>query len=271
MMQNWIHAPGDPYTNHARAIALMLPRCVDRDWHRGFESALLQTLCVPVILESITNPDIRVESWIFKLLEGHGSPRPVGDENGVPFESMKLHSLAKLPAMFKNPRKQFYEIEFAYEKVRYDLPKLASRVDAIRATFAQLSCPNVEARRLYAQFQAAYGILLTVALVLNSIIGVMRPLDATYARELTSYAEDIMQLADHAQQFRPLGSSFMPLPLCMAWGTTTDIGTQNRLLVLIQAYQTDFHADWVDLCYFSRQWYQGLQQKYSPIGELASV
>ncbi|KAI9794436.1 MAG: hypothetical protein M1816_005506 [Peltula sp. TS41687] len=106
-------------------MAYLLNAAALQNWRESFESELLITLCVPVqILESVVNPKIQLNSWLWKLIETYAPPRPFKCDEDSPIHSIQLQGLAKIPDFIRDPEQHLFEIQSAYQQMRADAPKL---------------------------------------------------------------------------------------------------------------------------------------------------
>jgi hypothetical protein len=89
--------------------------------------------------------------------------------------------------------------------------------------------------------------------MLNGILCVYEPLNLSLAEESATFVDEVINLAENASQYRPLGSSSMPLCLVAALAATDDVMKQERLDKLLAEYQTDFaSARWLDMAFLLR-------------------
>jgi hypothetical protein len=134
-----------------------------------------------------------------------------------------------------------------YGVLRVDCAKIAGLLAAVPPTTTANLLP-LPARRLQVRQQTSYGILLLLAIMGNGALRADDPTDSALEDEADLYVDEAITLAQQAAQYRPLGSSAMPLCLIAAWSVTDDVAKQAQLGELIAEYQSDFDStNWLDL------------------------
>ena len=152
--------------------------------------------------------------------------------------------------------------------MRVDSQKLRRRL----AKTTELTSPGVigtlssptHTMRLHTRYQAAYGILLTLAIIANSILRAFDPYDISLVEESATFFNEIMALAEHASQYRPLGASYIPMCLIAAWAATNDTSRRAEVEKMLAEYQTDMAgARWMDGAIWLENRFEGLRLKLS--------
>lgn len=117
---------------------------------------------------------------------------------------------------------------------------------------------------LLTRYRVGYGILLALASTLNGILRAFDPDDMTLVEESVSFSNDIMTIAAHASQYRPLGASYIPLCLIAAWAAIVDPSKQAEVEKMLGEYQTDFvQARWMHGAIWLKNRFESLRRKVS--------
>ncbi|KAK1149036.1 hypothetical protein N8T08_007713 [Aspergillus melleus] len=237
--QSWLGKQEDNYVSHGEAMAHLLSMAVTQNWQGGFIKEMLLTFSVPVILESTFNPRIKIQPWFSIICERYLPPQPT---KANPFPSLTLRNLAGIPQFIRSPEQHVFEIEATYTAMRADMPRLR---DLLTETSLALfptpdADPGIVAMRTLTRYQAAYGIIMALGIMLNRILSEFDPDDATLAADGVYIFDEMMILAVEAARHRPLGSAYMPLCLASAWSATTDEAKKAQALAILMEYQKDF-------------------------------
>lgn len=172
-------------------------------------------------------------------------------------ESLKLRNFARMPDLLRDSNSDPAAIRSAYDVVQSDCKKMATLLSAVPIISSVHGGSTgqhlpVSVRRLHVRQQTGYGILLALAITLNSTLLLHADTTASdrdiLRLEAAAYVDEVISLATQAAQYRPLGSSSTPLCLLAAWGRTSDAAKQQRLEALIVEYQSDFElTNWLDV------------------------
>ncbi|ATZ53036.1 hypothetical protein BCIN_08g06490 [Botrytis cinerea B05.10] len=229
--QTWM-AHSDDNANHGEILIYLLNAAAAQNWQGAFEAELLVTLCVPLIMEGIRNPRVRWTPVLGKLTEAR--------DNAIGIESLKLQTLAKVPDYLRYPKEYLPEIESTYTQMKIDISTMRNSLNKLG------QAPNT--RTLHSRFQAAYSLILSFANLLNSLIRVFSEDHTSLIPESVCYVGETILLAEEALEYRPLGSSAMPLVLTTAWVATSDISRRIRIEKLLIEYQSDFAImNWMEV------------------------
>ena len=183
------------------------------------------------IFESVCNPRVRVGSWLARITRAYDSK--------IGIESFKVKNLAKLPEFVHQPEANMSEIRSTYHQLTIDLLEVRQKL----ATFSH----EPSLKTIHAQFQGAYSVLLTFANILNIILRSFGAGGSHLIEESSMIVEEVIPLAQHGLQYRPLGSSFMPMCLASTWAATKEVSKRAELEEILAAYQSDFAtAKWLE-------------------------
>jgi hypothetical protein len=106
-------------------------------------------------------------------------------------------------------------------------------------------------RRLHVRWQTGYGILLFMAIVLNTMLRIYQGVASSpsLADESADFIASVLTLAEQAMQYRPLGSSATPVYLVAAYAALKGGESESdRVEALLAEYQSDFRsARWLNM------------------------
>lgn len=106
---------------------------------------------------------------------------------------------------------------------------------------------------LYQYCQTSYSILTCFALLMSAILQAYDPADEILALENDFYTEEIIQLAERMNKYRPLGATFVPVGLSAVFAMSDNDNKKRRALDLLLDYSTDFKGmRWMD----SAEWFR---------------
>ncbi|CAG8017805.1 unnamed protein product [Penicillium olsonii] len=235
--QSWLGKVDDSLTSHSEAIACLLKASSLGEWRSHFEMEMVITLCVPIILEGVINPRIRMDPHFWEMMTTFRKRlNPQAFEKSK--DSTQLHHLAMLPEFVQHPDPYAFEIAKMYLSLKRDAGIVKMGLDQF-ATFVpnSFSGPYVDK---HSKLQAAYTIVSTLAVLLNTLLRLFNPSNPTLEQETAFFCEEILTQAQLAQCYRPMGSAYMPLSLVVAWASTNDIVQLARIEALLADYQNDF-------------------------------
>jgi hypothetical protein len=153
-------------------------------------------------------------------------------DNAMPFESLKLQTLAKLQQYVAHPEAHLNDILATYEYTRVDIPQLRERL-------SKLAPPAGSGNISHCRFQTMYSIVLAFASILNTILRSFGLEDMTLAEESVGLIDELITVTNDAAQYKPLGSGAIPLFLTTAWAATRDKSKQARIKETISEYSSD--------------------------------
>ncbi|KAK4224476.1 hypothetical protein QBC38DRAFT_485370 [Podospora fimiseda] len=240
--QGWIRRGADFIPSHGEAIAHLLNAAAERqDWQGQFEAEVSNTLLVLVLLESFSNHKIKLDTRLWASSTSPAIAKPFRPPmKGISeIECLRASSLAAISGYTRNIQGSLPEIVTFHEVWQVDLANMKallsgmSNMAASELTLAQ--------RRIHVRRQTGYGTLLLLGMMANwalraFVIGDMHTLEL----EIAMIVDEVVELAEQAIQYRPLGSSAMPGFINAAKAMTTNMTKLDRLEELLQSYQSDF-------------------------------
>lgn len=120
---------------------------------------------------------------------------------------------------------------------------------------------------LHAYYQRAYGIGLLIVTILNWLLGALTPpLDAIgLIADSTNLVAQILELAQVANIYRPLGSGYVLVVLSAAWLAASNDSERVAVNMLLQDYRQDFPLRATDKFMIELKWVAE-QLQYLPVG-----
>ncbi|KAI3584310.1 hypothetical protein IWW34DRAFT_608084 [Fusarium oxysporum f. sp. albedinis] len=271
--QGWLGRDDDPTTSHGQGLAYLLKAAARENWKAGFETDMLLTFCVPVIIESISNPKVRLEKWFWDMLDNFKKNNPPStpesakaqqdgqDAGGIP--SLSIRNLGRLPDFINDPELHRMEITCAYHRLCRDLRKLSEIVKAV--TWAPGFSPTPMQLRLSRSYNSAYSVLLTVLVIIGQLMQAFDPYNLALVGEAALCSSEVVSLAHRISQYRPLGASHVPLTLAIAWAATDEPGMKRQLEETLEEYQQDWTVtQWMKVGYWWTDKFAELRGRLAP-------
>jgi hypothetical protein len=200
-------------------------------------------------MESFINPKAGLEVEVIDALpEKLGPPSPADAVSVV--ESLKLQTLFKMSVIARNMKTSVAEARSYYPQIRADCLKMSDILSKVAANATMSTLPFL-ARKLHVRYQSGYGTLLCIAIFFNFMLRLHSPLDFTLIEDLHFYVVEVLVLAETASQYRPMGSSSMPLCFIAAYAVTDELEKLPQLEAKLKDWETDFPS--------SRWWIMALR------------
>ena len=204
-------------------------------------------------MESLGNTKIKLDPrlWAAPDPEDFGPRTPTQEEHHI--ESLQLRSLARFSDYAKNVSGSLPEIMSSYKVLQADCMKMAAILSTIPMTRSAQGIPTTEllptsARRLHSLRLTCYCLLISLAFMSNGVLRRIDPSNLALKLESDAFVDESIIVAHQAAQYRPLGSSAVPICLISAWVATEDAARQARLLEVIAGYNSDFTSvNWLDI------------------------
>ncbi|KAJ6179022.1 hypothetical protein N7519_009483 [Penicillium mononematosum] len=236
--KSWLGKHDDSITSHSEAIAHLLRAAALREWKSTFEMELVITLCVPIILEGIVNPRIKMDSEFWELVSSFRRRLSASRDNNQSQSTTELQHLAMFPKFVQDPEPHLAEIAKTYMQLRLDAQRVKQHLDQC-ADAVLVSFSSSEVAR-HCRIQAAYAMLSTLAVLLNSLLQVFDPWNASLVSEAVFLCDEITTQAELASCYRPVGAGYIPLCLVVAWAASDNLVQLARIEAILSEYQSDF-------------------------------
>ncbi|KAI8718058.1 Zn(2)-C6 fungal-type domain-containing protein [Fusarium sp. LHS14.1] len=272
--QGWLGREDDQHTSHGEGLAYLLRAAAQENWKAGFETEMVLTFCVPVIIESITNPKVRLDKWFWDMLDNFRRSNPPtstaeGAEarnvressGGIP--SLRMRNLGMIPDFINQPELHRMEITCAYHRLRLDMEKMSHIVQAV--SLPPGSSPTVMQLRLSRSYYSAYSVLLCIIIIINHLMQAFDPYSLSLVSEGALFCSEVITMAHNISQYRPLGASHVPLTLAIAWAATDEPIMKGQLEALLSEYQEDWTVTkWLTMGYWWRSKFTELRERFAP-------
>ncbi|KAJ5179474.1 hypothetical protein N7492_002684 [Penicillium capsulatum] len=236
--QSWLGKYDDQLTSHGEAIAHMLRMADPEKCQNKFERDILMTLSIPVILESISNPRVRMEPSFWEKLVSVIRGRSAGSSDTRPRPTTDIFTLAKFPDFIRDPDSCVSEMAATYLQIRDDSRKMRQYLDNWSPTQTEDWCSVALMQR--SRYQAGYCLVITLGLILNTLLRAFDPQNEMLAQESAFYCDEIIDEAELASCYRPLGAAYMALCLVIALASVENPAQHARIETILADYQTDF-------------------------------
>jgi hypothetical protein len=103
----------------------------------------------------------------------------------------------------------------------------------------QISTKAVSMKQ-HANAQRVYGLALVIGLIFNCVLQGLEVDDADVYVDAAEFCQEVLQLAEEANAYRPLGSSYIILTLIAAWSASNDVATKFAIEQVYSDYRHDF-------------------------------
>lgn len=169
--------------------------------------------------------------------------------DGVTPEGRMMRSVAKVPDILNRARKVRKdggtdESLLIDALAAYHLAKGAA--DELRIKYKNARFPKEGAFSFkdpivmaHSFFQRSFGLSLTVAIILSCVVTGVDPGNAVVI-DPSIYIDEVLEIAGSATIYRPLGASFVPMCLMMAWIATGDPAKRKTIEAALKAYESDY-------------------------------
>ncbi|KAL4789489.1 hypothetical protein BDV19DRAFT_374099 [Aspergillus venezuelensis] len=257
--QSWVGRPDDHFANHGEVLAQILNAAVSQSGRGQFEDNMIVTLSMPVVMQSIIDPTTPLGPWFWAIAKSYEPKRPILNASGGGIPSLQFYVMAQITQWLRDPGLHLVDIHTAYNQLIADCVVMRSVLDRI-ADMETSGSPHPSAR-LHTRPQAAYSMLICLALVLNLMTRIFDPASISLADEASDLISETIWLAQLADRYRPFGVSFMPVSLVMAWTAADDMSVKNHLQNILIGYEADFPAvRWVQTCHWMQNKYDDIRR-----------
>ncbi|KAF2759094.1 hypothetical protein EJ05DRAFT_499518 [Pseudovirgaria hyperparasitica] len=243
IVQNWIGLSDEAgFQGHGEGVAQILNSGIDYNPMDDFERNIIATLCSAVILERFRNPKIRIVTsshpWIswnksigLQCCQDDSSPPAVSEDerHGTPQELLRL--LTKAPDFFwadglrKDARTFYEDILLVIKKFRQcideNIPVPPLRSDGKETKFFKIEELS-DAARIECHNKRRYSFALGLGLMFNAYLRTNKMQDTTLTAQARYFTMELLNIAERAAQYRPLGAGYMITHLLAAWTVETD-------------------------------------------------
>lgn len=214
------------------------------------------------ILESIMNPKIQLNPWLDKLIDVIASQRAAQGQSeivgrGIPM----IRMLGRIPDFIQHPQLYLSEVKWRYPRLKADCQSVRTALAMMTELIASPQA-DPSTMKTYAHCQTAYGLALSMATILNSILRAFDPRGISFAEDSATFVHEIITLAERASQFRPLAASYIPVCLATGWAAIDDPSKKAKIESYLADYQTDLaDARWLEGAIWLKAQYGSWRQR----------
>lgn len=210
-------------------------------------------------MESVVNRRLELHPALWDMVNEWGPPSSRMLPQKLPWESFRLSKLASMARLARDPDDHFEEIQANYHGLRLDTPRFARFIFGLTDPDSENFTTN---QKTLTEARAALSVILGVTVTFNGILRAFGSDDVQLWEDMPVYVEDTLMLAEVGLPFRPLGSSYVPLPIIAAWAVTDDPMEQAKLNSALVAYADDFvGAKWFERAVWQRAWLEKMRQR----------
>ncbi|CAO1603077.1 hypothetical protein XANCAGTX0491_006670 [Xanthoria calcicola] len=232
-------AGGCTHTNGATRLLRSRGFAKPRD---DFERLLMLTLRGPVVFEALLTDNIQLSSHDWKILIG-GFPASIHDH----VDGQWFACIAHVPDLIERSKAALImheppslnllslelEVRALLEDIRPIITKSRDRLDSFDAT----AVPAVLSNHLQAHYPRSLAMALGVGIILNCMLSGLEGASSTaVCEESVLWSEEIVQLAEICNIYRPLGSMAMLIALRMAWCGAACAAAKERIESMLVEY-----------------------------------
>ncbi|KAL8719907.1 MAG: hypothetical protein Q9181_007995 [Wetmoreana brouardii] len=206
-----------------------------------FEDILLLTLRGPVVVEALTNENINFTRQEWKLLVADGFERmgPGGKwvqclAHVPDLMQRSKHTMRQSPTSALTYRNLKYEADSLRESCEANIETMRGRLMA----FDEAVAPAGMASHLHANHLRSLSLALATGIVLDCILGALVGNSMPLLEQMSRWSKEIVQLAEVAVKYRPLGSMAEIIPLSVASIAAMDRDTKQKAWLLLEDYET---------------------------------
>ena len=153
-------------------------------------------------------------------------------------------SLARIPDYLRCPVQNISQIRNDYEVLKSDSLEMYKRMKEIETALFAIETSSIRPdpilMRQYNMAQTGYGLLLGLSVCFSATLSSFEPANHAMACEVQGQVDLVLQFADYVNASRPLGASYMSLPLLAAWAATPVGPRRRQVEEIMDIYQSDF-------------------------------
>lgn len=183
-------------------------------------------------------PRVKMTPEFWELISSFKHRLSTSRNTDRPESTTELRDLAMFPVFIQSPESHIPEIAMTYMQLKADAQKIKWRLDQ----FAELDPKSFSsvAVATHSRVQAAYAMLCTLAVMLNTLLRIFDPCNPSLMSEALLFCDEIAIQAELASCYRPVGSAYIPLCLVVAWAASDNLIQLTRIERILVEYQADF-------------------------------
>ena len=186
--------------------------------------------------ETITHPEFDLNPWsmdfkqatLFRQLRQYCSV-------DIKSTNLSLNNLIKVAQYLKEPEHHLSHLRASYDLMRQE-------ADELIPITVQLHQARHDAGRSgsYVICESACAVLHAITTTIRRTMQMFHVDDKELAEHNIEAAERMLEAANRAWEYRPLGTTYMPKTLCLTFATTDDKVLRERLEDMIEDYRDAF-------------------------------
>ncbi|KAI4793286.1 hypothetical protein E4T44_12688, partial [Aureobasidium sp. EXF-8845] len=182
----------------------------------AFEASILVSLSASLLLEALFNPNIALSPCDWEGLIGN-----FFDQDHPVCTTMRCVSL--VPGHLLRGSQVLHEDPELISAVRTNCQTLQALALASRQSLERIQGlfdvePSGSIRHAHALYLRTHSLNVAVLVIVNRVrFAIDVTTDSDLSQEAEQLSNEIISLAQEAEQYAPLGSSYVPFSLCAAW------------------------------------------------------
>ncbi|KAG5979317.1 hypothetical protein E4U55_005304 [Claviceps digitariae] len=264
LSQNFIRGHNDDCLIHIQGLLYILNNQSLSDRNDPFTSQMIDLAAIVLITESVIDPRIKMKSWHSEMSKTNYYG-PLNDYSVVHIGSTNLTvaKLIDLPAQLEEPENHLVHLRSSYELMKLESKNLVPAIIQLNA--ACEASQDARYYRAYVICESSVCVLHCLMAVLRRTLQIFYPTELALEQDAKEASDQILAAATRAWSFRPLGTTYIPKTLCLAWATTDDPDMKGKLENMIDNYREDFRGDsWTKLGMFFEHRFETLRRRVQP-------
>lgn len=174
--------------------------------------------------------------------------------------NLTVANLIDLPKFLEEPEYHLPQLRSAYELMKLEARKIIPI--AVQLHEVVMKGLDITYYKGYTICESAVCVLHTLMAIIRRTLQIFQPHDSTLKEQEEISSNVVLESAARAWSFRPLGTTYMPKTLCVAWATTDDPNIKAKVEDMIDSYREDFRGDsWTKMAIFFEQRFETLRRR----------
>ncbi|KAL4891188.1 hypothetical protein BDV59DRAFT_70302 [Aspergillus ambiguus] len=221
-------------------LVYLLQMTADWKWTSQYELEVLLTITGVVVMESVRNPQIKLEPWVWKVVEKIEAPDSVRSQkvgcraarkDPERFPSLGLRRIIEVVQLVREPSQHCSNLEYRYQQLLDDREKLKRQPKALfysNDPITQQKPPQVQLG-----FQTRRATVLTLAMLANVVLQELSPSNTSLSTERDILVDESIAASQIPNHYRPLGACYVTHCLIVAYTVTRDAKQQEIIARLL--------------------------------------
>jgi len=232
------------FTSHSTGAAAIMKGRGYAGPNDEFEHKLLSALRTTMAIEALVNSQVTLpqKQWRDLLSRENDDSTPDGQilkcimylPDLMQRSRFALRSQSSPDSTLLELRKEAHTL---HENHGFTIKSLKERLENMDST---IPAEHVHLKRCFhAHFLRSYALALAYGIVLNCMLATLQGTTSQLSQESSQWADETIKLAEIANQYRPLGASYMIICLIAAWAGAIDSKTQ----AIVEAWLLNYAKD----------------------------